>query len=317
MNKIEKLMKLEIAGDPVTGMLWTSKTTEKISLELLELGIRVKAKTVGRILKKMKFSLKTNRKNAISGGKRKPGYKQKRNQQFVNMKKIKARHLKSGSPIISVDTKKKETLGNFKNAGRSWSQSAKVVHDHDFKSDATGKAVPYGIYDVNKNKAFVVVGKSKDTPAFATDSLEKWWRTTGQVQYPNTNEILILADSGGSNGAKSRVWKKDIQEKLCNRYQLKITVCHFPPGSSKWNPIEHRVFSQISKNWSGIPLKNIETVAKYIRTTKTKTGLKTSVLLNNKEYKIGEKVSEEVFEKINCNYSRLLPEWNYTISPQK
>ena len=310
-------MKNEIAGDPISGMRWTRKATKKISAELLSLGIRVNPRTVGRLLKKMKFSLKTNRKNIISGGKRKPGYRRKRNRQFLNMNEIRTQCANSGVPIISVDTKKKEDLGNFKNKGSTWCREASEVHDHDFKSDANGKAVPYGIYDVTKNRGHVIVGKSRDTPAFATDAIEEWWRTDGRRQYPTAKKLLILADCGGSNGARSRVWKKDIQEKLCNKHKIKITVCHYPPGSSKWNPIEHRLFSQISRNWAGVPLKDYDTVLNYVRTTTTSTGLKVKASLNNKTYEKGEKVSNDDFEKINCKHADTLPEWNYTIAPLK
>ena len=315
MTAIERLLRDDVAGDPITGMRWTRRTTDKIADELATIGIVVSGKTVGRLLKEMKFSLKTNRKNIISGGKKKPGYRKSRDQQFQYLKKIRGTHQKMGVPIIGVDTKKKEEIGNFKNNGRTWTKKAKEVHDHDFKTNSIGKAVPYGIYDVTKNLGHVVLGQSKDTPAFATDAIEQWWRMDGCKKYPQASEILILADCGGSNGAKSRVWKRDLQLKLCNKHNLKITVCHLPPGASKWNPIEHRLFSQISRNWAGVPLKSYETAINYIKTTTTKTGLKVKATRNRKIYETGQKVSSEEFASIRCRHRSVLPEWNYSIIP--
>jgi hypothetical protein len=299
----------------MTDLKWTKKTTKKISLELSSLGIKVGAKTVGRLLKKMGFSLKSNRKTIISGGKRKPGYRKKRNDQFLNISKIKGEFEEAGNPIISVDTKKKEMIGNFKNNGKSWNREGEKVHDHDFKSDSSGMAAPYGIYDQKRNKGHVVIGLSKDVPSFATDSIEEWWLIEGRKIYPRAKSILILADGGGSNSSRSRVWKKGLQEKLSNKYNLSIKVCHYPPGASKWNPIEHRLFSEISKNWAAVPLKDLETIKNYISTTTTATGLKVTASINQKTYAKGEKVTKKDFEKIKCAYADVLPEWNYTIYP--
>ncbi len=315
MRNIEKILSDDIAGDPMSGLKWTKKSTEKISTELASIGIEVGPRTVGRLLAKMGFSLKTNRKTIISGGKRKPGYREKRNQQFLYIKKIKNSFEKKQQPIISVDTKKKEMLGNFKNHGKTWSNKPTNVHDHDFKSDSIGTAIPYGIYDLNKNNGYVIIGKSKDTSSFSTDAIEEWWRVEGNKHYPQTKHILIFADGGGSNSSRSRVWKKGIQDKLCDKYNLSVTICHYPPGASKWNPIEHRLFSEISKNWAGIPLKNFEIVQNYITTTTTVKGLRIKTSLNENIYKIGEKVSDQEFNKINILPSKILPEWNYTIRP--
>ena len=315
MFNIETILKHDVAGDPMTNLKWTRKTTMKISTELLSLGIKVGPKTVGRLLKKMGFALKTNRKTIISGGKKKPGYRRQRNEQFLNIEKVKGRFEGSGQPIISVDTKKKEMIGNFKNNGKTWTREAAVVHDHDFRSDSYGMAVPYGIYDLQKNQGHVIIGQSKDVPSFATDSIEEWWSIAGQKIYPSAKDILILADGGGSNSSRSRVWKKGLQEKLCNKHKISVTVCHYPPGASKWNPIEHRLFSEISKNWAGVPLKNIETIKNYITTTTTSTGLQITASCNENTYAKGEKVPESDFKKIKCIHADLLPEWNYTIHP--
>ena len=299
----------------MTGLKWTKKTTKKISIELLSLGIQVGPKTVGRLLKKMGFTLKSNQKTIISGGKRRPGYRKKRNQQFLNIEKIKEEFEVAGHPVISVDTKKKEMIGNFKNNGKVYTREAEKVYDHDFKTDSDGMFVPYGLYNQQKNKGHIVVGLSKDVPSFATDAIEEWWNIEGQHFYPSASNILILADGGGSNSSRSRVWKKGLQEKLCNKFNLSVTVCHYPPGASKWNPIEHRLFSEISKNWAGIPLKDTETIMNYIKTTTTATGLKVTASLNKKTYIKGEKVKDPDFKKINCIHADVLPEWNYKIQP--
>lgn len=315
MAKITKIIEDDTAGDPMTGLRWTRKTTKKIATELSHLGINVSPTTVRLLLKKSDFSLKTNRKTIISGGKKPPDYLVKRDRQFLNIKAEKAKFKKSGNPIISVDTKKKELVGNFKNNGRVWARKFINVRDHDFRSDARGMAVPYGIYDVNGNKGHVVIGRSKDTPAFATDAIEEWWRTKGRVDNPNTTHLLILADGGGSNSSRSTVWKKDLQEKLSNQYNLTLTVCHYPPGASKWNPIEHRLFSEISKNWAGVPLRDYKTIKNFITTTTTNSGLKVTASHNTKIYFSGEHVPKDAFSKLNCHHSKILPQWNYTIYP--
>lgn len=315
MSNIENILRDDIAGDPMTGLKWTKKSTEKIVIELGSIGIKVSSNTIGRLLDKMGFSLKTNRKTIISGGKRKPGYREKRNRQFLNIKSIKSQFEESCQPVISVDSKKKEMIGNFKNYGKIWTRESRDVHDHDFRSDSSGMAVPYGIYDLQRNTGHVIIGQSKDVPSFATDAIETWWRSEGQKIHPHAKNILILADGGGSNSSRSRIWKKGLQEKLCDKYNLSVTVCHYPPGASKWNPIEHRLFSEISKNWAGVPLKDCETITNYITTTTTSTGLKVKATRNENIYVTGEKISDADFKKLKCQHAELLPEWNYTIRP--
>jgi hypothetical protein len=207
-------------------------------------------------------------------------------------------------------------VGNFKSNGRVWRRESKEVNDHDFRTDAIGVALPYGVYDVQRNTGLMVVGTSRETPAFAVDAIERWWRANGTRYYPRADRLLILADSGGANSARSRVWKCDLQQKIANRHGLNVTVCHYPPGASKWNPIEHRMFSEISKNWQGVPLDSYETAMKYIRTTKTATGLKIGAVLNATPYRTGEAVGTEEMALLNIRAQKTLPEWNYTIRPQ-
>jgi len=309
-------MKHETAGDPVSGLKWTRKTTEKIADELEVLDIKVSPNTVGRLLKEMDFSLRVNHKKIESGIKNPPD-PDDRDQQFELIRELQERFAKEGNPTISVDTKKKELIGNFKNGGCSWERNPVLVKDHDFPSDALGKAIPYGIYDIQDNTGSIFLGITRDTPAFAVDSIETWWKTEGRKRYPNANKLLILADSGGSNSARSRVWKYRIQEKLCDQYDLLVSVSHYPPGSSKWNPIEHRLFSEISKNWAGRPLDSFETALKYIRTTKTSSGLKVKASFVRKKYEKGEKVSDKQMKQLSIERHETLPDWNYTLIPQK
>jgi Rhodopirellula transposase DDE domain len=298
------------------GLRWTRRTTRSIAKELGKLSIQVSPNTVARLLSKMKFSLRTNRKKIESGVTVKPGHRERRNKQFLNIAKRRQQFEQAGRPIISCDCKKKEIVGLFKNPGRTWRRKPRDVLDHDFRSDAVGMAVPYGIYDLQRNTGMVVVGSSRETPEFAVDSVAQWWRTHGSQCYSRTDRLLILCDSGGGNSARSTVWKRDLQTKLANRYGLTITVCHYPPGASKWNPIEHSLFSAISNNWQGVPLTNYETVLKRIRTTKTDRGLKVTATLNSKEYEKGGTVDADEMQCLSCKPHKLLPQWNYTISPQ-
>ena len=263
----------------------------------------------------MDFSLKTNRKNIESGFKRKRGDRARRNRQFMVIAAKRRRFETADLPIISIDGKKRELIGNFKNGGRTWRRKATEVKDHDFPSDAEGVALPYGIYDVRRNAGLLVVGTSRETPEFAVDAVEYWWRSCGRKHYPGATELLILADSGGANSARCKVWKCDLQQKLCNAHGLRITVCHYPPGASKWNPIEHRLFSEVSKNWHGVPLESYEVALNYISTTTTKTGLTVSAKLNSKTYEKGQTATDEEMDLLNIRRHKTLPEWNYTIKP--
>jgi len=304
-------MKDETAGDPITGLKWSRKTTEKLADELRVGGIDVSARTVGRLLKKLKFSLRVNRKQ-LSNCTAPP---EQRNQQFENIALIRQNCAHAGTPLISIDTKKKEKIGCFKNDGAAWGQKARTVNDHDFRSLATGTFVPYGIYELLVNRASVFAGTNYDTPAFAVESIEKWWRYTGQYSYPGKRHLTILADGGGSNSCRSRAWKYHLQHLLCDRHNLTVTVAHYPAGCSKWNPVERQLFSRISANWKGVPLKTYETALNHIRTTKTQTGLQVKAYLVRKQYPKGQKISDEQMDKLNLIPSETLPRLNYTLRP--
>ena len=272
-KRIEEILYYETAGDPISGLKWTHRTMEKISGQLKSIGICVSPNTVGKLLKEMKYSLRVNHKRLVSGTKDTKQKRINRDKQFRHIADVRKQYKKKGVPIISIDTKKKENIGNFKNNGKAWQEETVAVYDHDFPTDAKGKAIPYGIYDTQKNIGTVFVGHSADTPSFSVDCIEMWWKSEGKKHYPYSDKLLILADSGGSNSYRSRVWKYQLQKQLCDKHGLSVHICHYPPGSSKWNPIEHRLFSEISKNWAGRPLDSFETILKYLRTTKTSTGL--------------------------------------------
>lgn len=308
-------MRHETAGDPISGLKWTKRATRKIAKELVTLNIQVSHATVAKLLHQMGFSLRANEKTISSGANISASEKEERNIQFEYISALRHTFEKQGDPIISVDTKKKEMIGNFKNNGQTWNNTPVLVKDHDFRSEASGMAVPYGIYDIQANKGKVIVGTSSDTPAFAVNAINKWWKTEGNKRYPTSKKILILADSGGSNGVRPRAWKYHLQNVLCNQHNLDITVCHYPTGTSKWNPIEHRLFSEISKNWAGKPLENYETVLKYIRTTKTSTGLKVTAQLNKNIYPKGESISEEEMVQLKLTRHDVLPKLNYSLVP--
>ena len=278
-------MKYEVAGDPVSGLRWTRKTTKKIAAELSALGIRVSRKTVAKLLKQMNFSLRTNKKKISNGS------PPTRDAQFANITQLRERFSRRGNPILSVDTKKKELVGRFKNPGRVSSKERCRQRPRLSLHGRWGRN-PIRIYDLQSNRGTVYVGTSYDTSQFAVECIEKWWRSEGQKRFPGRKHLLVVADTGGSNGATRRAWKHGIQHKLCNEHGLDVTVAHYPPGASKWNPIEHRLFSEISKNWAGRPLDSYETILNFIRTTKTKTGLKVNARLVKKQYPKGIKISD-------------------------
>jgi len=322
---LEEIMETETAGDPMSGLKWTRKTTRKISEQIESDGISVSPTTVGKILKQLGFSLKSNVKKISNGGKSITLTEQeKRDKQFEYIHKLRSQSQQVNSPEISIDTKKKELIGNFKNPGTRYKRMADLVNDHDFLTHALGKAALYGVYNQPHNRAFVSIGMflkenntivSGDTPEFAVDSIERWLINDGAKTYSNIKEILILADAGGSNGYRTHMWKVGLQNTICNKYGIKVTVCHYPPGASKWNPIEHRVFSEISKNWKGTPLADYETVMKYTQTTKTKKGLEVNAILVDKKYIKGIKASNKDLKSLNIKHHDINPAWNYTISP--
>jgi len=308
-------MENETAGDPVSGCKWTRKTTAKIAQQLKRVGIRVSANTVGRLLKQMKFSLRVNLKT-LESGLSKPPDPRERDLQFNYIRRQIRHYIAQGIPVISVDTKSRELIGLFHQSGRRWTQDPLKVLDHDFPSDSQGVAIPYGIYDLSRNEGFVCVGTSRDTSEFAVDSIRTWWLQAGSSHYQNADSLLILADCGGSNGYRTRLWKHKLHA-FCNRFGLQIKVCHYPPGSSKWNPIEHRMFSFISNNWAAQPLRDYETVLKFIRTAKTTAGLKIRASLNKKHYDKGKKVSDKQIQQIALKRYTLRPNWNYSIAPSR
>jgi len=304
-------MEHDTAGDPITGIKWSRRNTRKIAEQLATLGIAVSKNTVGRLLKGMDFKLRVNRKQISSS------QSPLRNQQFLYIGEQRQRLAAQGVPILSVDSKKKELIGAFKNPGTKWDRQPELVKDHDFRSEAKALVTPRGIYDIQANRGSVFVGISHDTPAFAVDTIAQWWQYEGRLRYPQARQIFILADGGGSNGPRCRAWKKALQDRICNPLGLTVTVSHYPPGTSKWNPIEHRLFSQISKNWAGQPLTDLETMLNFIRTTKTKTGLSVSAYLIPETYDTGIKISDQQMRQLNLVKQDVLGLWNYSVRPSQ
>jgi len=279
---LQQVVESSTAGSPMDVLRWTSKSKTKLAEALAERGHRLAPNTVGRLLHEQARAF-----------------------------------LDRSQPVISVDAKKKELVGDFKNAGRTWQPKGQPVRVqvHDFPSMSSGKAVPYGIYDVAHNCGFVNVGTSHDTPDFAVESIRLWWEQEGRIRYPLADSLLVLADSGGSNSARSRLWKVRLQE-LADTLHLRITVCHLPPGTSKWNKIEHRLFAYISIHWRGRPLIDFETIVSLIGTTSTTTGLKVTAKLDLDAYPTGVKVPNQVMDQLNLEPHTLHPQWNYTLAPR-
>jgi hypothetical protein len=295
----------------VSDRRWVRCSLRFLSRQLGEAGHPVSPSTVRRLLHDLGLGLHTNAKQ-VEGRATHPD----RDVQFGYIATQRAAFGAAGLPQMSVDSKKKELVGNFKNVGRVWSRTAEAVNVHDFLSEGLGRAVPYGIYDLGHNRGHVAVGQSADTPRFAVDALARWWTTEGQAAYPAATEVLVLADGGGSNSARSRVWKQQLQEQLCDGLGLTVTVCHYPPGCSKWNPIEHRRFGPISLNWAGHPLRDWETVVGYLRQTTTTTGLVVTADLLPGVYTTGERVSDEAWDQLSIQRHAVCPSWNYTLRPR-
>jgi hypothetical protein len=293
----------------MTGRKWTRKTTENIAQLLQQKGISVSANTVARLLYQMDFSLRVNRKQIATNS------SPYRDQQFQQIFSLRARFQRQGLPIISVDSKKREQIGNFKNPGAKWDRSPVLVNDHDFRSDASGVAISYGIYDCLNNRGTVCIGISHDTPAFAAHSIATWWKEEGTHRYKGASKLLILADAGGSNSCRTAAWKTEIQTQLCNACGITAMVAHYPTGASKWNPIEHRLFSEISKHWAAEPLVSYQKMLNLIRTTKTETGLTVTACLDRKKYPTGLKPAPQTISSLNIKSSNIFPQWNYTIAP--
>ena len=309
---LEKLVDPATRGDPESPLRWTNKSTRTLAAELSsQYGLSVGSKTVGRLLRQNGYSLQAASKTVE--GEQHPD----RNAQFEHLNAKAQDCLDRGVPFISVDTKKKELVGNFKNAGREWhaEDAPELVDVHDFPSDGVGKAIPYGVYDVAANNAFVTVGTDHDTPAFAVASIETWWKRMGSARYPTTKDLFITADAGGSNGYRSHVWKLELQ-RLADQYRLSIHVSHFPPGTSKWNKIEHRLFSFISINWRGRPLRTFETVVSLIGNTTTTKGLVVRAKLDRRRFPKGRKVSRKELRALNIDRDAFHGDWNYVVRPR-
>jgi hypothetical protein len=310
---LEEMLSDEVAGSPEGVQRWMRSSCKKLANRLKERGFSISPPTIWRVLKRMGFSMKTHvrRRRGINPD---PA---KRDEQFRYIASQRAAFCQAGIPVISVDTKKKVLIGNFRNPGKSWCRRPREVNEHDYASQAECLAVPFGVYDVAKNTGYVVVGLSYNTPEFAVSSISRWWEDEGHLVYPETSQLLILADGGGGNGSRSKAWRWNLQERICNRYGLTVTVCHYPPGCSKWNPVEHRLFSQITINWAGQPLRSLEIMLGYIRGTTTTTGLTVKAVLDEGIYPKGQKVSWKDVDALNLTPHEVCPEWNYTIRPSR
>jgi hypothetical protein len=300
----------DTAGDPMTGLRWSRRTTMTISEELAALGISISPNTVARLLHHMGYSLRVNHKQISTS------VSPDRNLQFEYLAHLRDRFQRRHLPIVSVDSKKRELIGNFKNPGRRWECAPRRVYDHDFRTDSIGVAIPYGIYDMHENRGALVIGISHDTPTFAAHAIAHWWRQEGAPRYSGSRQLLILADTGGSNGCRCYAWKTELQSQLSNFFALTVTVAHYPSGASKWNPIEHRLFSELSRNWAGEPLDSYQKILNYARTTKTRTGLKVTAYLDRRNYPCGLKPTPEEIASLRLRRHETLPAWNYTIKPQ-
>jgi len=311
LANLRSIVEETTAGDPMSPLKWTSKSTRTIAEELTRCGHPVSSVTVGRCLEEMGYTLQANVKTRE--GTNHPD----RDAQFRYLNRQVKAFRRSDDPVISVDTKKKELVGAFKNAGRRWLPrgEAEEVSVHDFPHLGKGKAIPYGAYDIARDRAVVNVGVDHDTAEFAVESIRRWWNLDGKQHYLRGKRLLICADSGGSNGNRQRAWKLHLQS-LSDEIGMAISVCHYPPGTSKWNKIEHRLFSFISLNWRGKPLLNLETIVNLIGGTRTRSGLKVQAILDTNPYPTGVEISDDEIDKLRIKRHAKLPAWNYTLSPR-
>jgi hypothetical protein len=309
---LERIVDSSTRGDPMSPLRWICKSTRSIAEELNRQGFTVSHTKVAELLREKGYSLQANQKTIE--GKQHPD----RNSQFEHISKRVAAYLRSGQPAISVDTKKKEPLGNMKNPGKTYRRKGDPikVKTHDFPDKELGKAVPYGVYDLANNEAGVTVGVSHDTAEFAVAAIHQWWTKLGCKRFPRAKRILITADSGGSNSPRTRLWRWELQ-RFANETGLKIELCHFPPGTSKWNKIEHRLFCHITRNWRGVPLESLEIVVNLIGSTRTKEGLEVHAWLDEREYQKSRKVSNEQLLNVRIQRNDFHGEWNYTILPDR
>lgn len=299
-------------GHPQSPLLWTCKSTRKLAKELTHMGHNVSHSTVAILLSELGYNLQAPRK--VLEGKSHPD----RDAQFLYISKNVKEFQERGDPVVSVDCKKKENLGRRANGGKEWQPEGQPekVDVHDFPDPKKGKAIPYGVYDLTENNGWVSVGSDNETSKFAVETIVRWWETMGKTTYPQATSLLITADGGGSNGSRRRAWKTELQA-FAKKSKLKIKVCHFPPGTSKWNKIEHRLFSQITKNWRGRPLESHEIVVNLIANTTTTTGLKIRAELNEKNYEKGLKITDQEMDTLNLVPDEFHGEWNYTLAPEK
>ena len=312
LKELELLLEPVTRGDPESALRWTTKSVRKLAAELQAKGHPVSPDSVARRLHESGYSLQAPRKEEEGAD------HPERDEQFRYISRQTREFQARGQPVVSVDAKKKELVGDFKNGGQEWHPSGEAprVNVHDFPDMAEGKAIPYGVYDMTRNEGWVNVGTDHDTPRFAVESLRRWWQHMGQRAYPSAKELLVVADAGGSNSARSRVWKKCLQE-LADEVGLRISVSHFPPGTSKWNKIEHRLFSHITLNWRGRPLTSYETVVNLIGSTTTRTGLRVQAALDKGEYPTGVRASDEELSTLNLRHKRFHGEWNYSLAPRR
>ena len=311
LEALEAIMEESTIGDPQSLLRWTTKSLRNLESELCAKGFNIKYRKIGYLLKEMGYSLQLNqKKNQV--GKQHPD----RDEQFKHINRKANMFIACGEPVISIDCKKKENIGNFKNNGSEYAKKGSPVEvlDHDFPLPGTGKAAPYGVYDIAKNEGYVNVGISSDTAQFAVNTIRSWWYEMGRERYPDACNILITADGGGSNGSRNRLWKYELQ-RLATEINVALSVCHFPPGTSKWNKIEHRLFSQITKNWRGRPLETLEIIVNLIAATTTEEGLSVKCNSDTRNYPTGIKVTDEEFSSINLYGDEFHPNWNYTIVP--
>lgn len=306
---MSEAIEAETAGDPCSQRKWVRQSLRQLQAKLASVGVLLSHVSIGRILKQQGYSLKANRKSVATT------QHPQRDIQFRYIWQVQQRFQQAGHPIISVDTKKKELIGNFKNSGRSWRKRAERVNDHEFRQDALAKAVPYGIYDVVHNDGYVYVGTSGDTATFAVDAIEQWWNRQDRIHFEDEGKLLILCDSGGSNGYRLRNWKQQLQL-FADYYGIEVMVCHYPSGASKWNPIEHRLFSFISLNWAGQPLRSLNQMTALIRGTSTQTGLSVKACQLKGNYPTKVKVSDAQMAALNLTPRKICPQWNYSLHPR-
>ena len=310
IETLGRLVEPVTRGDPMLPLRWTCKSTSNLAEELTRQGHRVSPRTVGRLLSADGYSLQSNRKTKEGGS------HPDRNEQFEHINVMVKGFQHRGQPVISVDTKKKELIGEFKNGGREWRPKGEPdeVKVHDFVDAELGKAIPYGVYDLSENKGWVSVGIDHDTARFAAEAIRRWWKNMGAKRYRDARELLITADGGGSNGSRCRLWKVALQE-LATKLQMPIHVCHFPPGTSKWNKIEHRMFCHITQNWRGRPLVSHEVIIQLIANTRTKAGLKIRAALDSGRYPTGIKISDEELAALKLKPAKFHGDWNYALLP--